>query len=188
MSTEIIVPFVVCCLALAIASAVDWRTLRIYNWLTAPLFLSGVIYHSYVTGMDGAMSSIFAGVGAFVAMLFLYVLGAMGAGDVKLAAGLGAWLGLPLTLMLLSVGLLVSAAISILLLLKQGRVEDTWLNLKLAFCRISMIAHHVSRDDQHERIHEIAKTAEGRRRLVPFSVMLAVGMILLLTYSLVSAA
>jgi prepilin peptidase CpaA len=80
--------------AVAVASAIDWRTRRIPNLLTFPLALAALVANVVVGGWSGGLSSL---VGLFVGLVFfllLMLLGAMGPGDVKLMAALGALLGI----------------------------------------------------------------------------------------------
>src|SRR5688572_23697423 len=78
---------------LVVAAVVDWRTRRIPNWLTFTLVLSGIAQsfmpHAVVSP-TGALLGLCVG---FVLTFALYALGAVGGGDVKLLAGIGAWLG-----------------------------------------------------------------------------------------------
>ena len=79
--------------ALTVAVVTDLRSQRIYNWLTFPLIVSGLLLHAVVGGLDGLfMSAAGFGLGLAV-MLVPFLLGMMGAGDVKLMAGVGAWIG-----------------------------------------------------------------------------------------------
>ena len=74
---------------LAWAAVEDARVRRIRNWLTLSMILTGFAHQ----GWDGATTSA-AGLGAgFGLTVVLFVLGAVGGGDVKLMAGVGAWVG-----------------------------------------------------------------------------------------------
>lgn len=83
-------------IALLLAAAViDWRTLRVPNWLTAGGMLLGLA----VSTAKGATLAGGLGTGAgglalaFVLLLPLYAMRILGAGDVKLMAMVGAFLG-----------------------------------------------------------------------------------------------
>lgn len=83
-------------LVLLIAAAVsDYRTFRIPNWLTGGGILFALAYNTLVrpefhADWTWAPAGMLLG---FFAMLPMYALGVMGAGDVKLMAMVGAFLG-----------------------------------------------------------------------------------------------
>jgi prepilin peptidase CpaA len=83
-----------CALVIAgIAAFTDLRARIIPNWLTLPAIVSGLVLHLSLGGLHGALLSVLAALLCFAPAYFLFVRGALGGGDVKLFAALGAWLG-----------------------------------------------------------------------------------------------
>lgn len=92
---------------LTVATFTDLRSRRIPNWLVFPFLAAGILaspwrpdWHanSYGFGWHGLGQS-FAGLGiGLVIYGVMFILGGMGAGDVKLCAAIGAWVG-PVQLM-----------------------------------------------------------------------------------------
>jgi prepilin peptidase CpaA len=80
---------------LAAAAAIDWRTHRVPNWLTVGGMAFGLLYNAAVHGLVSGLLPALAGLAAGLALLLpLYALRIMGAGDVKLMAMVGAFLGI----------------------------------------------------------------------------------------------
>jgi prepilin peptidase CpaA len=88
------------CVAMIVAAVIDGWKLKVPNWLTFPLIFAGWalgICHDLGwlegTGSGGFGASL-AGTGLGFALLFpIYSIGGMGAGDVKMQMGFGAWIG-----------------------------------------------------------------------------------------------
>jgi prepilin peptidase CpaA len=78
---------------LAVATFTDLRSRRIPNWLVLPFLLVGIAVSGWLHGWHGVGQS-FAGLGLGLLIYgFLFWMGGMGAGDVKLCAAIGAWIG-----------------------------------------------------------------------------------------------
>jgi prepilin peptidase CpaA len=106
---------------LLLAAVIDLRQRRIPNWLTLGLILSGL---ACATAAGGAveLGHALAGLLAGAAVAFvLFALGALGGGDVKLLAGVGAWLGAPAVLIVFVVQCLIGLGLVLLQSLRHGR-------------------------------------------------------------------
>lgn len=80
-------------IVVSIATFTDLRSRRIPNWLVFPFFGCGIVVSSWLRGWHGALTSLEgAGLGILLFGL-LFMMGGMGAGDVKLCAAIGAWIG-----------------------------------------------------------------------------------------------
>ena len=117
-------------LALA-ASAFDLRSRRIPNALTLGGALAGLIASAIVAGTGGIWSSAAGWAVAMVMWLPLYALGGMGAGDVKLMAALGVWLG-PLAIFHTTLYAAVAGAVMAAgIVVAHGCVGQTFMNVHL---------------------------------------------------------
>jgi prepilin peptidase CpaA len=93
-------PLLFLCAAMAVAAVIDGWKLKVPNWLTFPLILSGWalgLLHSFDllpgTG-EGGIGAALAGTALGCALLLpVYAIGGMGAGDVKMQMGFGSWVG-----------------------------------------------------------------------------------------------
>jgi prepilin peptidase CpaA len=80
-------------IVLAVATFTDLRSRRIPNWLVFPFLLAGIVVSAWLQGWHGVGQS-FAGLGLGLLIYgSLFWMGGMGAGDVKLCAAIGAWIG-----------------------------------------------------------------------------------------------
>jgi prepilin peptidase CpaA len=94
-------PLTFVCLAMIVAAVIDGWKLKVPNWLTFPLVLSGWLLgltHNLgwlpeSTGVGGIGSSLAGTALGFILLFPVYSIGGMGAGDVKMQMGFGAWIG-----------------------------------------------------------------------------------------------
>jgi prepilin peptidase CpaA len=112
-----------CALAAAsVAALIDVWSRRIPNWLTFGTLVLGVVINVWLHGFSGAVTAI-AGAGLGAALLLpFYFMRAIGAGDVKLLAALGALLGPAALLSVAVYGALVGGAMSMVILFARGRL------------------------------------------------------------------
>jgi prepilin peptidase CpaA len=112
-----------------VAAIWDIRTRRIPNWLTISGVVLGVALNTFLFEIDGLLFSL-KGLGvAFVVYFILYLLHAMGAGDVKLMAAVGAAVGAGNWLGILVLTSVAGAVAGLLLVAFKGRFRKTLGNL-----------------------------------------------------------
>src|ERR1041385_1331186 len=86
--------------AMIVAAVIDGWKLKVPNWLTFPLILSGWVFgllHNCDvlpgTGVGGLGAALAGTALGFALLLPVYAIGGMGAGDVKMQMGFGSWIG-----------------------------------------------------------------------------------------------
>lgn len=77
-----------------VAAVTDIAYRRIGNWLTGPLLVGGLLFSGLIAGWPGLADASCAMVLLALPYVLLFVWAGGGAGDAKLMAALGAWLGL----------------------------------------------------------------------------------------------
>lgn len=164
-------------LALLIWAAVgDIRNRRIPNWLTLSLMVSGIA-RSFLSG--SALSPLDALLGllvGFIVPFLLFAIGAVGGGDVKILAGIGAWLGWKGVLAIF----VVEKVVGLIIVLVQCAVQG---NLRALFRNSAMIAINVA-NVKTLGVEHVSQTGQSCRsvgRRLPFAVpLLAATLIVLL--------
>ncbi len=93
-------PLLFLSVAMIVAAVWDGWKLKVPNWLTFPLILSGWflgLLHNLAwlpgTGVGGIGASVAGTALGFALLLPVYAIGGMGAGDVKMQMGFGSWIG-----------------------------------------------------------------------------------------------
>lgn len=104
---------------LAAAFITDIRSMRIPNWITVTALLTGLLVQAVVQGWQGLLFAICGAVAGFVLLLIMYSIGAVGAGDVKLFAGIGAWTGVLFTAQVIMYSVFFGALIGWVIVLRR---------------------------------------------------------------------
>ena len=106
----------------AVATLTDLFFGKIYNWITVPTAVGGILASYYFLGWAGVGQSL---LGLAVGMLlygWLFGLRVMGGGDVKLLMALGAWAGPEYTAEVALLGILIGGAFAFVMLMVTGRL------------------------------------------------------------------
>jgi prepilin peptidase CpaA len=107
-------------LLVALAARADVRTRTIPNRLTFPALLLGIGAHAALSGMAGLTSAL-AGLAVAGGVLVPgYLARWMGAGDVKLMAAVGAWIGWPLAVTAVLASLVMGGILSLVVAIRRG--------------------------------------------------------------------
>ena len=155
---------------LVVAAVIDGWKLKVPNWITFPMVISGWIASGIFFGWAGLGWSLVGTAVGLGLLLPAYAIGGMGAGDVKLLAGVGAWVGTTHTLWAFVISAVVGAVIAIVMVLSQRK----WLHHQRQFLLILneiMIVRSPS---------QLSATAAGRKSsmmLLPYGIPIAIGSI-----------
>lgn len=98
----------------------DVRYRRIPNAFVLATLAGGLAIHSIFGGLDGVYASLSGCALAFALMFMLHIFGAMGAGDVKLFAAIGAVMGAPLVLPTFLVVILTGGLLALVSIIRAG--------------------------------------------------------------------
>lgn len=157
-------------IVLVVAAVIDGAILKVPNWLTFPFIICGWMHCTMQDGLSGLGFSL---LGTFVGMILLLILrnvGGMGAGDVKLLAGVGAWLGTQVTLYAFAATAIVGGIIAVAMIIKSGQWEKHW-------AMTHQILHEWRTIRKPQKLAEIARERKPRMKLLPYGIPMAIGSI-----------
>jgi len=162
---------VVCAVA---ASVFDVRERRIPNLLSGSFFVIGLALHCGLHGWGGIASSLLAAGIAGGLFLPFFLIGGMGAGDVKLMATVAAIVDLAPLQMVLLATVAAGAVCALALALLKARLQEMLRNVS------AILAHHVRQGVQP---HLYLNLANKETLRLPFAVPIAMGCIATLCVS-----
>ena len=153
------------------AAFLDLRSRRIPNWLTLPGALLGISINTYQSGIIGLKGSVL-GLGlAFAVYSGLFALRAMGGGDVKLMAAVGAFAGPEHWLWIFLITALAGGIFAIVTLLTRGGLVKALANVAAI---LQDLAHLRA---PHESRPELDVSNPGARTL-PHGAAIATGVVI----------
>ena len=179
------ITFAVLIPALLYASWVDYAQRRVPNWLNASLAAAGLVAQSLAFGWytlhEAGMP---AGLGwgllgllvGFGVLIVPWTMHAMGAGDVKLMAAIGCWLGPWLTLLSFAAGAIIGGLMAAVMIYTSGRTIHAITNMQVILTKLRRVETAFSEFGG-------ARTFGDSSQLLPYGVPLTIGTLgVLLTY------
>ncbi len=202
-------PLIVLCLGMILAAFIDGWALKVPNWVTLPLILSGWmlgIFHDLGLSIDsgtGGLGMAFLGTVLGFALLFpMLAIRGVGEGDVKMQMGFGAWAGayfgsgattaaagmqplpaLGVVFWAFAFGAIVGGAFGLIMILLRRNFRANATMFREIGTDLKMIANRQS--------SEAVQRAQERRQIwvkLPYGIPLCVGFLLYLGYMLVLKA
>jgi prepilin peptidase CpaA len=157
--------------SLAIAVYTDITRHKIYNWLTFPTLVLGLLFAFVRGGGYGLLDCFASFIFAFAIAFILYITKGIYGGDVKLIAAIGAWVGKALVIKTLLNIFLAGAVLSILYTIKNGTFLATMAKVKRFF--IALFVPGMSAQ---------AEVQESLNEYVPYGIAISAGTALSLFY------
>ena len=115
-----------------IAAVLDLRARRIPNLLCVPLFAAGLFQAAWQTGVGGLGNAFLAGVVLALPFVILFVFAGGGAGDAKLMAAIGAWLGVERVIIVLACVCIAGGVLAIGTAIMKKRLRIVLANILLS--------------------------------------------------------
>lgn len=167
---------------LIVAAVIDGLQLKVPNWITYPLVMSGWVVGGLMFGVTGLGWSLLGTIIGLALLMPLYAIGGMGAGDVKLLAGIGAWMHV----MLEACGSTVSPAFAMGYAFALSAVIGAVLSFAMVWFRRSWNKHYTQFWSILREIRtvkdptELSRIAAERKPtmlLLPYGIPIALGTI-----------
>lgn len=157
-----------------IAAYIDGKELRVPNKITYPMIIAGWIYsmiayqwsgEGWYVGLGWSLAGTAVGLAT---LLPAYSIGGMGAGDVKMMAGIGAWIYCVDTFYAFCVSAVVGALLSVGMILWAKQGQKHWNQFFFIFNEIMTVRNP-------ETLATIAAERKSSMRLLPYGIPIAIG-------------
>ena len=170
-------PYWTVSIVLVVAAVIDGIKLKVPNAITFPLIIAGWLYSSVAYGVGGegwyvGLGWSLAGTAIGLALLLpAYAIGGMGAGDVKLLAGVGAWVHCQDTFLAFCVTVVIGGIIAV------GQIIYT-KGIKKHSSQFVTILNEIVTIRDPEALSQIAADRKSTMTLLPYGIPIAIGTIL----------
>lgn len=156
-----------------LASWIDYAQHRVPNWLNLALIVLGFVAQAYFLGWSGVGVGFWGLLTGFGLLILPWMMHGMGAGDVKLMAAIGVWMGPLLTLYSFGLGALIGGFVAIVMVVSTGR-------LRLACANLGVIMAKCSNRQTLFSEFGSAKSLGTSSQLLPYGVPLTAGTLCIL--------
>jgi prepilin peptidase CpaA len=182
-------PIALVSLAMIVAAIIDGWKLKVPNALTFPLIISGwilgllntfqILTDSGIGGIGGSLTATLLG---FALIFPVYAIGGMGAGDVKMQMGFGAWVGAYysfgqaqyIVLIAFCWGAIIGGIIAFFMILFRRQIATNILNTREILSDLAT----KSVDETEQK----AAARKPRMHLLPYGIPLCLGFLGYLAY------
>jgi prepilin peptidase CpaA len=118
-----------------LASWIDYAQRRVPNWLNLALIIVGFGVQGMFFAGDGLLTGFLGMLTGFGLLIIPWLMHAMGAGDVKLMAAIGVWLGPALTFQSFLLGVVLGGVAGVIMIVVGGRVHLAAANMQIIFAK-----------------------------------------------------
>jgi len=158
------------CVILIVAAYIDGKELRVPNLITYPMVIGGLLFNVWAEGWLGLGTGLWGMAVGLLCLLPLYAVGGMGAGDVKLMAGVGAWLGAAVTFYAFAVSTVVGAVMAIVMVLYKRAFTKHYANF------LMILTEWMTIKDPKE-LSRLAADRKPTMFLLPYGIPICIGSI-----------
>lgn len=156
-----------------LASWIDYSKRRVPNWLNLALILAGFSVQAFFNGWQGVTTAMLGMLVGFGVLIVPWLMHGMGAGDVKLMAAIGVWLGPVLTFYSFAIGATIGAVAAIIMIVSTGRLHMACANMSI------ILAKCTNRQTMFTEFGS-AKSFGNSSQLLPYGVPLTGGTLVIL--------
>ncbi len=156
-----------------LASWIDYSQRRVPNWLNLTLILAGFVAQACFFGWMGVATGFWGMLTGLGLLIVPWLMHGMGAGDVKLLAAIGVWLGPMLTLYSFVLGAVIGGVVAVIMIVSTGR-------LRLACANMALILTKCSTRKTAFSEFASAKSFGETSQLLPYGVPLTAGTLIVL--------
>jgi prepilin peptidase CpaA len=155
---------------LVVAAVIDGLYLKVPNKITYPLIIAGWIYSFAIGGFFGLGMSLLATFVGFACLFFLHLIGGMGAGDVKLLAGIAAFVGIQHTLWIFAFTTIVGGVIALCQIAWSGN----WMK---HFTQGQALLDEIKTVRNADKLYEMAQARKSKMLLLPYGIPMTIAAI-----------